>query len=138
MEPITISDLTRFTKQKAALITKYPVNLVLKDLSKFYHNPKSKRPTYSKKGHERFRVGQIKRFDADRQIYYVIELDLTEFRMERYKNTGHLKNIILHELSHIPEWETGKNPTHGRLFKEAANKLGVSKTYIQGRWDSAG
>jgi predicted metallopeptidase len=58
--------------------------------------------------------------------------------MERYKNPDHLKSIILHELSHIPEWELGKNPTHGRLFKEAANKMGVPKTYVQKRWDSSG
>lgn len=138
MKPITVNELIRFTKQKAAVITNNETNLIIKDLSNVLKKQEYKSKRFSKNGNERFRLGQLRRIDGGDQIYYMVELDLSEFRRQRYTNPNALKNIILHELSHIPEYELGKTPTHGRSFKETATKLGVPRTHKQAHWDMGG
>jgi predicted metallopeptidase len=110
-----IDTLEQFIKSKAKLITNKRVTIdIVIDL---------KDRTGTKKA-----LGQIRVVgDIDKNKYYY-KILINDEAFERLP-IAELKGIILHEMSHIPNYEnaihnkTQKHASHGKEFKSACSKL---------------
>ena len=109
MPPITPTELKEYTIKKSKLVTDKPITFKIEKLPK---NTAARTFTYYSTVNPR----KITRFGVS----------LNEKIYEDYKHRPYvLRQLILHEITHLKSSKTGYS--HGKHFKETAQKLGVKK-----------
>jgi predicted metallopeptidase len=118
---ISLQALKKFASEKSKLVTKKDVSIMIVDMG--WH-PK-KKPT--DRGMVGANIGLINVKGI--KPYYRIYLDQLVYKT--YKTDPEmLKNIILHELAHVPQIASrGAGGWHGKEFKTAAKKLMVPDSH---------
>jgi len=117
-----LQSLRNFTSAKAKIVTNLPVYLVIKD-TKYGKSL----PGKGKK------VAAWIEYNFGRGKSFTIYIDTYVYNKKKNDETF-LRNIILHELSHVLQIDTNTNKliskhVHGKEFKQGTKKLGVPKSH---------